>query len=111
MLNNLLYTNFINLGSSMEFHVGFFIVIRDKYISCYCNFRSLNENYCIKYILVLPCDYSNVVLRLNFFGLVYFSGIINSVVRTDNYQHNTSFISYQNVLYYLNIRLKCFPKS
>jgi hypothetical protein len=92
----------------MEFHVGFFIMIRDGYISCNCNFRSLNEHYCIKYILLLPCDYSNVVLSLNFFGLVYCSGIINSVVRTDNYQHNTSFISYQNILYLPEYRTKMF---
>ena len=83
----------------MEFHVGFFIMIRDRHISCYCNFHSLNENYCIKYILLLPRDYSNVVFSLNFGGLVYSSGIINSFVRKDNYQLNTSFISYQNVFY------------
>lgn len=95
----------------MEFHVRFFIMIRDRYISCYCNFHSLNENYCTKYILILPCDCSNVVLSLNFFGLVYCSGIINSVVRKDNCQHNTSFILYLNNHIYLNIGLKCFPKS
>jgi len=99
ILNNLLYTNFINSSSIMEFHVGFFIMIRDSSVGCYCNFCNLNENYCVKYILRLPCDYSNVVLSLSFGGLVYSSGIINSVVRKDNYQLNTSFILYQNVLY------------
>jgi len=99
IFNNLFHTNFIDLSSIVEFHVGFFVMIRDRYISCYCNFRSLNENYCVKYILLLPCDYSNVVLSLSFGGLVYSSGIINSVVRKDNYQLNASFILYQNVLY------------
>ena len=106
ILNNLLYTNFINLSSIMEFHVRFFIMIRDKYIGCYCNFRSLNENYCVKYILLLPCYCSNVVLSLSFGGLVYSSGIINSVVRKDNYQLNTSFILYKNVLYLPEYRTK-----
>ena len=87
--------------------MGFFIMIGDSYISC-CNFHSLSENYCIKYILLLPHDYSNVVLSLNFGGLVYSSGITNSSVRKDNYEHNTSFISHQNVLYLPEYQTKMF---